>query len=96
MTEGGWKRRTHSQMVPVHHQLYSRLLYRGLELNALLEETKLAGVPLLVFANKQDLMNALPSEEVSISSPVVLSMGRCMLRQMTDDFLKIDLDCHWT
>ncbi len=37
----------------------------GLELSLLLEEEKLAGVPLLVFANKQDLLNALPASEVA-------------------------------
>ncbi|RKO87048.1 ADP-ribosylation factor family-domain-containing protein, partial [Blyttiomyces helicus] len=35
------------------------------ELNSLLEETKLAGVPLLVFSNKQDLVNALPGDEIA-------------------------------
>ena len=35
------------------------------ELKALLEEAKLAKVPLLVFANKQDLMG-LSAEEVTI------------------------------
>jgi len=33
-----------------------------------LEESKLAGVPVLVFANKQDLPTALPASEVSINS----------------------------
>mmetsp|Transcript_30996 Transcript_30996/g.45339 ORF Transcript_30996/g.45339 Transcript_30996/m.45339 type:complete len:81 (+) Transcript_30996:188-430(+) len=37
----------------------------GVELEQLLSEEKLEGVPLLVFANKQDLMNALSSEEIS-------------------------------
>ena len=40
------------------------------ELNELLEEDKLAGVPLLVYANKQDLMGAqeaaIISEELSL------------------------------
>ena len=35
------------------------------ELTALLMEEKLTGVPLLVFANKQDLLQTLPVEEVS-------------------------------
>lgn len=34
------------------------------EFHSLLEEGKLAGVPVLVFANKQDLMSALPPDEV--------------------------------
>ena len=36
----------------------------GVELNSLLEEEKLAGVPVLIFANKQDLLNAMPPKEV--------------------------------
>ena len=34
------------------------------ELQGLLEEDKLAGVPLLIFANKQDLAHALPADEI--------------------------------
>ena len=37
----------------------------GVELGLLLEEEKLAGIPLMVFANKQDLLNALPAKEIS-------------------------------
>ncbi|TPX62020.1 hypothetical protein SpCBS45565_g07090 [Spizellomyces sp. 'palustris'] len=40
-----------------------RLEETGEELHNLLEENKLAGVPVLVFANKQDLINALPGHE---------------------------------
>ena len=36
----------------------------GEELQMLLEDDKVAGVPLLVYANKQDLITALPAEEV--------------------------------
>jgi len=36
----------------------------GDELNQLLNEEKLEGVPLLVFANKQDLLNALSADEI--------------------------------
>ena len=36
----------------------------GDELQKLLEEDKLAGLPLLIFANKQDLIMALPAEEI--------------------------------
>jgi len=32
----------------------------------LLEEEKLAGVPLLVFANKQDLLSALSAADISV------------------------------
>lgn len=42
-----------------------RLEESGMELQLLLEETKLAGIPLLVFANKQDLINALPAKEIA-------------------------------
>ena len=35
------------------------------ELTTLLTDEKLAGIPLLVFANKQDLLQALPADEVS-------------------------------
>jgi ADP-ribosylation factor-like protein 3 len=37
----------------------------GLELNELLEESKLANVPVLIFANKQDLINAQSAAELS-------------------------------
>mmetsp|Transcript_11074 Transcript_11074/g.18107 ORF Transcript_11074/g.18107 Transcript_11074/m.18107 type:complete len:179 (-) Transcript_11074:370-906(-) len=39
----------------------------GMELNALLEEDKLAGTPLLIYANKQDLLTALPAKEIAES-----------------------------
>lgn len=41
-----------------------RLEETGIELGQLLEEEKLTEVPVLIFANKQDLMNALSAEEV--------------------------------
>lgn len=41
----------------------------GEELHNLLQESKLSGVPLLVFANKQDLTNALPGDEVGRQFP---------------------------
>ena len=41
-----------------------RLEETGVELGQLLEEDKLASVPLLIFANKQDLMNAAPASEI--------------------------------
>lgn len=37
----------------------------GEELNELIDEPKLSGVPLLVYANKQDLMNSASAAEVS-------------------------------
>ena len=36
-----------------------------MELGQLLEEDKLAAIPCLIYANKQDLMNAIPPDEVS-------------------------------
>jgi ADP-ribosylation factor-like protein 3 len=42
-----------------------RLEEAGAELDQLLEEEKLAGVPLLVFANKQDLMGAATPQEIA-------------------------------
>jgi len=44
-----------------------RLEESGSELNELLQEDKLANIPLLIFANKQDLIQALPAEEISES-----------------------------
>jgi ADP-ribosylation factor-like protein 3 len=41
-----------------------RLEETGIELNFLLEEEKLTGVPVLVFANKQDLAIAATPKEV--------------------------------
>lgn len=42
-----------------------RIEETGLELNSLIEQEKLAGVPVLILANKQDLVNALTPEEIS-------------------------------
>lgn len=39
----------------------------NLELAELLDDDKLGGVPLLVFANKQDLMTAMPASELAES-----------------------------
>jgi ADP-ribosylation factor-like protein 3 len=41
------------------------------ELSNLMAEEKLAQVPLLVFANKQDLMTAMPPQEVIAGSMCV-------------------------
>merc|ERR1719482_2231655 len=41
-----------------------RLEESGTELNELLAEDKLAGIPLLIFANKQDLLQAVPADEI--------------------------------
>jgi len=41
-----------------------RLGETATELSDLLQETKLKGVPLLVFANKQDLLNAKEGKEI--------------------------------
>eukprot|EP00929_Paragymnodinium_shiwhaense_P115249 TRINITY_DN839_c0_g2_i2.p2 TRINITY_DN839_c0_g2~~TRINITY_DN839_c0_g2_i2.p2 ORF type:complete len:178 (-),score=66.32 TRINITY_DN839_c0_g2_i2:298-831(-) len=42
-----------------------RLQESGQELAELLAEDKLGGVPLLVFANKQDLLQAVPADEIA-------------------------------
>lgn len=42
-----------------------RMEETGIELQQLLDEEKLSGVPLLVFANKQDLLNALHPTELT-------------------------------
>ena len=41
-----------------------RMEETGLELDQLLNEEKLDGVPLLVFANKQDFLNAISADEI--------------------------------
>jgi ADP-ribosylation factor-like protein 3 len=42
-----------------------RLEESSMELHLLLEEEKLAGVPLLVFANKQDLITAMHAKDIA-------------------------------
>jgi len=42
-----------------------RMEETGVELNLLLEEEKLLGAPVLIFANKQDLISALTPKEIS-------------------------------
>lgn len=42
-----------------------RIEENGIELEELLSEEKLSGVPMLVFANKQDLLGAQPPDEIS-------------------------------
>lgn len=41
-----------------------RMYETGLELATLLQNDSISGVPLLIFANKQDLSTALPADEV--------------------------------
>jgi len=41
-----------------------RLEEAAMELSELLEEDKLSGIPVLIFCNKQDLISAVPAEEV--------------------------------
>jgi ADP-ribosylation factor-like protein 3 len=41
-----------------------RLEETGIELGQLLEEEKLSGVSVLIYANKQDLLNAEPADEI--------------------------------
>lgn len=42
-----------------------RMEETGVELNCLIEEEKLAGIPVLIFANKQDLITAMTPNEIS-------------------------------
>ena len=42
-----------------------RMEESGIELGQLITEEKLSGVPLLIYANKQDLLNSLSIEEIS-------------------------------
>lgn len=50
------------------HMLLTTLMYLFVqELAELLEEEMLAGVPLLIIANKQDLMTAMPTSELAES-----------------------------
>eukprot|EP00928_Gymnodinium_smaydae_P042297 TRINITY_DN284_c0_g2_i1.p1 TRINITY_DN284_c0_g2~~TRINITY_DN284_c0_g2_i1.p1 ORF type:complete len:210 (-),score=73.52 TRINITY_DN284_c0_g2_i1:79-618(-) len=44
-----------------------RLDESGAELRELLAEDKLGGIPLLIFANKQDLLQATPADEIAES-----------------------------
>ena len=43
-----------------------RMYETGLELRTVLEDAKLAGVPLLICANKQDLVTAMRADEITI------------------------------
>ena len=53
-----------SQVYVIDSADRSRVEETGEELNELLNEEKLAGIPVLIFANKNDLLNALPAREV--------------------------------
>lgn len=55
---------------------HARLEEVNTELAALLAEEKLAGVPLLVFANKQDLLSALSAEDISTGLNLAAIKGR--------------------
>lgn len=53
-----------------------RLDEAGSELSSLLDEEKLSGVPLLVFANKQDLISAMSAGEITTSLQLDNIRGR--------------------
>merc|ERR1712061_502415 len=53
-----------------------RLEESGQELRELLADDKLAGIPLLIFANKQDLLQASPADEISESLQLALIADR--------------------
>ena len=46
------------------------------ELGSLLEESQLAGIPLLIFANKVDLLQAIPADEIGESLTLHLIRDR--------------------
>lgn len=68
----------------------------SVELNELLAEEKLKGVPLLVFANKQDLFNAAPASEMAQGLNLPAIRDRCWQIQpcsaSTGEGLKEGLD----
>lgn len=55
---------THALIYVVDSADEDRLLEAGNELEVLMKDSDLAQVPLLVFANKQDLMHALDPSEI--------------------------------
>ncbi len=56
-----------------------------MELGQLLEEEKLGGIPVLIFANKQDLLSALSSDEVRIRKVLTLQMSKIIGKQAPGD-----------
>ena len=52
-----------SRFIIPHLQLNLRIIFQ--ELAELLMEEKLGGIPILVFANKQDLTHAAPASEIA-------------------------------
>ena len=65
----------------------------GVELGQLLEEEKLAHVPVLIFANKQDLMNAMGPEEVRKTCQFLVQAptGRCSASSCTLERRKLSI-----
>ena len=55
----------------------------GEELNQLLEEDTLAGVALLVFSNKNDLLNACEASEVRVAISICEARIYSLLRMQT-------------
>ena len=53
-----------------------RMEETGVELNELLEQAHLEGVPVLIFANKQDLLHALPAGEIASMLTLTNIRGR--------------------
>ncbi len=56
----------------------------GDELSQLLEEEKMTNVPILVLANKQDLMHALPADEVNSETSLHLIL---LKKYITSNFI---------
>lgn len=74
----------------------ARMEESGEELNNLLAEEKLAGVPLLVFANKQDLDLAQPEDAVSMQGVSVHQNVTKTIFQLTETLQLTSIkDRHW-
>jgi ADP-ribosylation factor-like protein 3 len=73
-----------------------RIEETGIELTSLLEEEELAGIPLLVLANKQDLLNAMPAKEVGHIPRLMQADFLTTLKQIAEALLLYTLrDRQW-
>eukprot|EP01041_Mallomonas_annulata_P009268 gene9268-19240_t len=56
---------THALIYVIDSTDRRRMEETGVELHSLLEEPKLFGIPVLIYANKQDLLHALSADDIS-------------------------------